>query len=128
METELRLLFTTIILALLSQPVWALEVFYCVDSEVIDVTKNGVKSLKQERFKMAINRQTKIVTIKRPNKKEPSKMVIMRISSAPTIWFTAAEEFDGKIDSLAAFHNGILTYSYTGISGIWAYIAECEKF
>ena len=60
----MRLLVTTIILALLSQPVWALEVFYCEDSEVIDVTENGVKSLTQERFKMAINRQTKTTTNK----------------------------------------------------------------
>ena len=124
----MKYIFTTIILALLSQPVWALEVFYCVDSEVIDVTENGVKSLTQERFKMAINRQTKTVKIKRPNKKEPSKMVITRISPAPTIWFRAVEEFDGQIDSLAAFHNGILTYNFTGINGIWAYIADCEKF
>ena len=53
----MRLIFTSIILALLAQPTWAQTVYYCVTTNSVNVTYDGVKSHKEERFKMAVDEQ-----------------------------------------------------------------------
>ena len=45
----MRLLYTTVILAPLAQPVWALWVLYCVGAQSIAITKKGAESLPQYR-------------------------------------------------------------------------------
>ena len=39
---EMRLLLTTIIIALLVQPVWAAEVYYCAMTSHVSVKPNGI--------------------------------------------------------------------------------------
>ena len=52
---EMRLLLTTIIIALLVQPVWAAEVYYCSMTSHATVRANGIDEHTLERFKMALD-------------------------------------------------------------------------
>ena len=126
---EMRLLLTTIVIALLVQPVWAAEVYYCAMTGHASVKPNGIHEHTLERFKMALDDDQ--ITFKGGKTFEEPMMYKIEYQTSRVLRAVYAHEYAvGKesVVAMASFENNSLAHSLVANEFSTSFHAECDKF
>ena len=128
----MRLILTTIILAMLAQPVWAQTVFYCTITNLAEIDRNAITRLPSGRFTMSVD-ETKVSFASSDGYPMTEFLNLKVFDVVTTTWFGAVtmkldHYEDGSPIAIVKFNSPDLYFTYVDFLDVFSFHASCEKF